>query len=101
MDAIRCKEWRLFPGLSKLEDKTGYIIFILVHVPIFLCLFWQLTNSSDFEAFRKGFNIFLVIHFGIHILFLKHKNNLFTNWISWLIIAGAGICGALDLMFFN
>ena len=31
LDAMRCKEWRIFPGLSKLSDKIGERVFILGH----------------------------------------------------------------------
>ncbi|NOX19365.1 MAG: hypothetical protein GXO87_13935 [Chlorobi bacterium] len=98
MDAIRCKEWRIFPGLSMLDDKIGYIVFLFAHIPIFFWLFWQLTNSSDIDTFRIGFDIFLIAHLGLHLLFLKHKNNEFKDWISWTIIAGTGISGLLDLI---
>ncbi len=98
MDAIRCREWRIFPGLSFLDDKTGRTIFLFAHIPIFYWLFWQLTNSLDTGTFRIGFDIFLIFHFGLHLLFLKHKNNEFKDWISWSIITGSGICGLLDLV---
>ena len=98
MDAIRCKEWRIFPGLSMLNDKTGHIVFLFAHIPIFYGLLWQLTNSSDIETFRIGFDIFLIVHLGLHLLFLKHKNNEFKDWISWTIITGSGICGLFDLI---
>ena len=98
MDAIRCKEWRIFPGLSMLDDKTGHSVFLFAHIPIFYWLFWQLTNGSDIDTFRMGFDIFLIVHFGLHLLLLKHKNNEFKDWISWAIIAGAGTCGLLDLI---
>uniref|UniRef100_UPI0032166640 DUF6713 family protein n=1 Tax=uncultured Draconibacterium sp. TaxID=1573823 RepID=UPI0032166640 len=99
MDAIRCKEWRIFPGLSKLNDKSGHLIFILAHVPIFGWLLWQLTNSSNNDMLRTGIDVFLLIHLGLHLLFLKNKRNEFKDWISWTIIAGAGICGVADLIF--
>ncbi|MBK7304424.1 MAG: hypothetical protein IPN15_00685 [Saprospiraceae bacterium] len=98
MDAIRCREWRIFPGLSMLSDKLGHIIFVFAHIPLFFFIFWQLTHSQDIEAFIKGFNIFMIVHLGLHILFLKHKNNEFKDWISWTIIIGAGLCGLLDLI---
>ena len=98
MDAIRCKEWRIFPGLSMLDDKTGHFGFQFAHLPIFYWLFWQLTNSKDIETFRIGFDIFLIVHLFLHILFLWHKKNEFKDWISWTIITGAGICGLLDLI---
>jgi hypothetical protein len=98
MDAIRCREWRIFPGLSLLSDKLGHIIFVFVHIPLFFFIFWQLTHSEDIDAFIRGFNIFMIVHLGLHILFLKHKNNEFKDWISWTIIIGAGLCGLLDLI---
>jgi hypothetical protein len=93
MDAIRCKEWRIFPILSMLEDQLGYILFLFFHIPLFYWVFSQLDNSS----FRWGMDIFLMIHVGLHLLFLKHKRNEFKDWISWSIIIGAGIFGGLDL----
>jgi hypothetical protein len=98
MDAIRCREWRIFPGLSLLNDKLGHIVFVFLHIPLFLFVFWQLKHSQDLEAFIKGVDIFMIVHVGLHIVFLKHKNNEFKDWISWTIIMGAGLCGLLDLM---
>jgi hypothetical protein len=98
MDAIRCKEWRIFPGLSLLSDKIVQIIFVFAHLPLFYYIFWQLSDSQNPEAFIKGFNIFMLVHLGLHILFLKHKNNEFKDWMSWTIIIGAGLFGLLDLI---
>ena len=98
IDAIRCKEWRIFPGLSLLSDKIGHVLFVFAHLPLFYFVFWQLTYSKDIEAFMKGFNIFMVVHLVLHILFLKHKNNAFKDWISWSILIGSGLCGIIDLI---
>lgn len=98
MDAIRCREWRIFPGLSSLNEKLGYLIFVFVHIPLFFFIYWQLTFSQDIEEFITSFDVFMIIHVGLHILFLKHKNNEFKDWISWTIIIGAGLCGLIDLI---
>lgn len=98
MDAIRCKEWRIFPGLSMLSDKVGHIVFIFAHVPLFYFVFWKLAHSQNIEAFIYGLNIFMIVHLGLHILFLKHENNEFKDWISWSIIIGAGLFGLIDLL---
>ena len=98
MDAVRCKEWRIFPGLSMLNDKLGHIFFVFAHIPLFFFIYWQLTHSENTEAFRKGFDIFMIVHLLLHLLFLKHKNNEFKDWISWSIIIGAGVCGLVDLI---
>lgn len=99
MDAVRCKEWRIFPGLSKLNELWGKRIFLLAHLPIGYFIFWQLTASQSPEIFRMVFDIFLVVHLVAHLVYLKHKENQFKDWISWTFITGAGICGFLDLIF--
>lgn len=98
MDAIRCKEWRILPGLSLLSDNVGQIIFLFLHLPLFGFVLWKITHSQDVEAFIYGFNIFMIVHLGLHILFLKHKNNEFKDWISWSIIIGVGLCALIDLL---
>jgi len=94
LDAIRCKEWRIIPGLSLLSDKTGQLVFILAHIPILYGLFQQLTH----EIFQIGFNVFLIVHLILHLIYTRHRNNLFTHWFSWFIISGASICGLLYIM---
>ncbi len=98
MDAIRCKEWRLFPGLSMLSNKLGYIVFLFARIPLFFIVYRQLTHSTNIVYFIRGCNIFMMAHLGLHIFFLPHKNNLFKAWISWAIIAGAGFCGFIALL---
>lgn len=95
MDAIRCKEWRIFPGLAFLNDKAGFIAFIFLHIPLF---YWILIETQiNNGQFRIGFDYFLIVHFILHLLFLMHKKNEFKDWISWTIISGAALCGLLDL----
>lgn len=96
MDAIRCKEWRIFPGLSFLNDKAGLIVFIFVHVPLFYWILLEIQLND--EKFTYGFDYFLMLHFILHLLFLIHKKNEFKDWISWTIISGAALFGFLDLM---
>lgn len=82
MDAIRCKEWRIYPGLSLLGDKLGQIIFVFAHIPLFFIVFYQLIYDSNNNAFVKGFDVFMIVYVGLHLLFLRHKNNEFKDWIS-------------------
>ena len=95
IDAIRCKEWRIIPGLSSLKERAAMITFMLLHIPLFYWIIYEI--NAEQQNFRTGFDIFLIIHLILHILFLWHKNNEFKDWISWTIIIGAGICGILDL----
>lgn len=96
IDAYRCKEWRIIPGLSFLKDKVGSILFIFLHVPLF---YWVLMEIRfDNQTFRKGLDYFLIVHLLLHILFLGHKKNKLKDWISWTIIVGAALFGLLDLL---
>lgn len=95
MDAMRCHEWRIFPGLSRMNERAGFLFFMMLHIPLYLVVF----SSLDSPEFRKGFDIFLMIHFGLHLLFLRHSKNEFKDWLSWTIIVGAALFGAAD--YFN
>lgn len=101
MDAVYHQEWRMFPGLSKLNNKKGYITFISLHIPIFILIFWLITNTSTIEMFATIFDIFMIVHLLLHILFFKHEKNKFKNKLSWSIITGIAICGLLDLILFR
>lgn len=97
MDAIRCREWRIFPLLSLLDDKWGKIVFLLAHIPLFLIITIQLSASNN-ERFIFGMSIFFMVHLLMHIIYLRHKNNEFKDWISWLAIAGSGVFGLANLL---
>jgi hypothetical protein len=98
MDAIRCKEWRIFPGLSLLDDILGYKIFMLAHVPLFFFLFHFLHRNGLNKELIYGLDWFFIVHSGLHLLFLLHKKNEFKDWISWSIILCAALSGLADLL---
>jgi hypothetical protein len=97
MDAIRCKEWRIFPGLSFLNDEWGFRAFMMAHIPLFYFLFDGLINADTRADFIRGLDIFFIVHLGLHLLFLLHKKNEFKDWLSWSIISAAALSGLLDL----
>ena len=43
MDAIKCKEWRIFPGLSMLNNQLGFIVFVFIYIP--LCYFFYSKSN--------------------------------------------------------
>lgn len=96
LDAVRCKEWKIFPGLSLLKNKVGEVIFVIAHIPLLYWIFKQIISGN--ENFRMGFDYFLIVHFVLHILFLVHPKNEFKDWKSWIVIAGAALFGLLDLI---
>lgn len=101
MDAVRNKEWKMFPILSSLSEKQGYIIFVSFHIPLLILIFWLITNTSTVEIFAKTFDIFMIVHFLLHVIFLKHEKNKFKDKFSWSIITGIAICGILDIILFR
>jgi hypothetical protein len=46
----------------------------------------------------SGLSAFFIVHVVLHLLFLRHPLNQFSSPFSWLLIGGAGLCGALDLV---
>ena len=99
MDAIKAREWTIFPLLAKLDDKTGYLVFTAVHIPLYLVLFWALFTPDGLNrGLITGLDIFFIIHVFLHLLLLRHPENRFTSVFSWTLILGAGIAGLLDLV---
>jgi hypothetical protein len=99
MDAIKAREWTIFPLISRLDNKTGYLGFTALHMPLYLLLFWALLHPAGLNrGARIGLDIFLIVHVFLHLLYLRHPENRFTSVFSWVIIAGAGAAGLLDLI---
>lgn len=99
MDAVRAKEWRLLPVLKQMDDQSGYITFTVLHVPIYVVLLWVLFNDGDVHrGLRIGLDIFFVVHLMLHVLLRNLPENRFGSMFSWVLIVGAGLFGAFDLL---
>lgn len=99
LDAIRRHEWRIFPLTAGMPERAGYSIFTAAHIPLFLLLFWGLSSSEAVRApLMSGLSAFSIVHVLLHLLVLSHPLNQFSSPFSWLLIGGAGLCGALDLL---
>jgi hypothetical protein len=96
MDAIRCKEWRIFPLTFFLSDRVGYPVFVLAHIPLYAGLLWGLAGTGR-ETLIYGLNHFFWVHLIAHLLYLRHPKNEFRDGLSWAIIIGAALCGIADL----
>lgn len=99
MDAIRCREWRIFPGLSFLNDTWGFALFMLLHVPLFYFILGGLMASPPAEILIYRLNIFFIIHLFLHLGFTFHPRNEFKDIWSWAIICGAALSSLLDLFY--
>ena len=81
LDAVAQAEWRLLPVLNQLGDEMAYRWFALLHIPLFALLMWWTGNTSPRIRIRAqvSVDVFLVVHAGLHILFLEHPDNAFTQ----------------------
>ncbi|MFK7924508.1 MAG: DUF6713 family protein [Bacteroidia bacterium] len=98
MDAVRQKEWHIIPAWRNLKDETGYIIFLLIHIPLYVPLF--LIPCSGENVF-VGMDIFLIFHGVFHFLIRNNPNLHFKHWYSWFCIGGAAVVGALHLILLH
>ena len=99
MDAVRSREWAIFPLLSRLDENTGYYVFTALHVPLYLLLFWSLFSTGELNrSLVIGLDIFFIVHVFLHLLFSKNPRNDFKSKFSWVIMLGSGIAGLLDLV---
>ena len=100
MDAVKNHEWRMFIFLRKQKDNKAYIIFNILHISLFVFISWILSFSAEpvKTEFLMCINIFFIIHFFLHLIFLKHPSNEFTSIFSWLIICGMCLSGVAALL---
>ncbi|KAA3647186.1 MAG: hypothetical protein DWQ07_06715 [Chloroflexi bacterium] len=94
LDAIRQGEWRFFFAPTNLSDQHAYRIFTALHVPLFVLIIWNL-NSFPFQV---GFDIFLMVHAGLHWLLREHPLIDFNNGFSRFWIFGGSLLGALHII---
>ena len=90
-------EWRLLPGLNRLSEHAGYTAFVLLHIPLVAWLSWCAASESPRTRFRTqlGIDGFMVIHIGLHVLYVDHEHYTFHSALSKLCIFGAGGLGFL------
>jgi hypothetical protein len=93
MDAIRRHEWRMM--IINIKDELAYIIFTILHIPIFILIFFGIADKND--TLILILSTFFVIHIFLHIVFIKHEKNEFNSMFSWLIITGIFLSGLIFL----
>jgi len=100
LDAVRRHEWRIIPVLRSLPDHTGFVLFVVLHIPLFWLI---LLLSSDPDAgvrdwFQIALSAFCIAHAGLHKLYEKHPAYEFNNPLSRLLIWSCAIAGAIHLV---
>lgn len=98
MDAVKRKEWRMFPGLSKLKDETAYYFFTGLHLPMYFLVFWLLHKPETSSIIILILDVFFIIHLLLHIILRNDSKNNFSGMFSIALIWIIGISGVLDLL---
>jgi hypothetical protein len=93
LDAILHHEWRIFFFLKPFNDVTAYRIFTVLHIPLFAIIIW----FAPIRTFQIGFDLFLIVHVGLHWICRHHPKYEFNDWFSNMLIIGAGVVGAIHL----
>ncbi len=97
LDAVKRHEWRILPIISFLKEGIGEQVFIWIHVPLLVGLFYfGALDSSTTTA--KGLSTFAIIHVALHWIFRNHPKHEFNDFGSWALIIGAGLFGAAHLL---
>jgi hypothetical protein len=94
LDAIQQEEWRFFFAALPVSDQTAYRLFTALHVPLLVFILWQMPSVR----FQIGFDLFTIIHAGLHWGLRHHPQIRFNNWFSRLWIFGAAVLGAIHLL---
>lgn len=100
MDAIRSKEWRMFIILKDMREESAYIVFSLVHLPLYFWMIYTIsqTVAGGYVVPWLALDAFLIFHTTIHFCFRKKAANAFTSAYSNILIYGLGILTALHMV---
>ena len=90
LDAIRQHEWRVFPITRALDEESGYRLFVILHIPLWMLIFWFMGAPT----FQLGFDVFLIAHGAAHSLLRRHPLVTFDGPLSRLLIYGAALGAA-------
>lgn len=103
MDAIRCKEWKMFIYLKDMKEGTAYKVFTLLHLPLYFALiFFMLDNTTKlYPKIAIGIDVFLIFHSIIHFLFRNNKNNEINSLFSKCLIYAMGLISIIHIILFS
>ena len=106
MDAIRAKEWKLFSFLRSVTEETAYRVFVSIHLPLYLAIFYLvfLGGTATGYATKLVIDIFLLAHAILHFFFRKKEHNGFNSPYSKAIIysmAALALAHLILLIFFS
>lgn len=82
-----------------MSDDAGYVAFTALHVSIYALLLWWLYGEGGVNrGLTIALDVFFVVHVFLHLVFYNHRENRFSSIFSYMLIFGADLFGALDLV---
>jgi hypothetical protein len=101
LDARTQSEWRLLYVLRDLAEPQARWWFVALHVPLFWALI-ALTHHAHAHAkmqhfSRIGLAVFCIVHALLHMRLRNDPLSTFTTPLSWSLILGAALLGAVYL----
>ena len=97
MDAVRRQEWKMFTILKDLADEKAYRIFTLLHIPLYALIF-LLWIFDYMLVLYYVMDVFLILHWLLHLGFRKHPENNLNNGISKSILFLLGLLALIHLL---
>ena len=97
MDAIRKQEWKMFIVLKDMADEKAYLVFMLLHVPLYTILLFLLFSDMKTLGYYIA-DIFLVGHCLLHFCYRNHPANKLKTVVSNILILAAGFLAIVHLV---
>lgn len=97
MDAMTHAEWRLLPILSGMEEDAARKAFVLLHIPLYVGVFWALFFASWKVLAGRVFSIAIVAHATAHFLLSGHEFYTFSAPIETVTVYGAAAAALIYL----
>lgn len=100
IDATYRREWRLLPLLRKMREEVAAAYWVILHVCLFLPVLALLAfpGAGFAGAGRMILCGFAIVHVGLHAFWPRSELYRFDNLLSWTLIGGAGLFGAVHLL---
>ncbi len=98
-EAFYREEWKMMKFLRKFKEETQYQIFLYAHIPLTLFIFYFMYTVVSFSNIILWIivNVFMILHFLLHLIARKWESNVFKSINSFVFIGGAAITGFINL----
>lgn len=97
MDAMTHAEWRLLPGLSGMEEQSARQVFVLLHIPLFVGVFWAVFIASWKRVAARILSGLTVLHAIVHFMMSGHELYTFAAPIEAVTVYGAAVSAVVYL----